>query len=177
MTIGIFFFLNVSQWQFIIYVIIFRIARVYEIIAVFASSALLFMISKELLLRYSAFDSRFYCSFNISKPLAQGWPFLKQWIKWSSLPSILKFNPQLLNDLMIRFFSSRPKIPKSTRLPNDMRQVSYFLLQCIDVHLMLTIHHKILLCGVWKVCCRPCRVLEHTWWIPQESKHHQFSSV
>ena len=97
-----------------------------RLLSVFASSALLFMISKELLLRYSAFDSRFYCSFNISKPLAQGWPFLKQWIKWSSLPSVLKFNPQLLNDLMIRFFSSHPKIPKSTRLPNDRFHIFYF---------------------------------------------------
>ena len=78
-----------------------------RLLLVFASSLSLFVISEGLLLRYSAFDSRFCCSFNRSKPLAQGWPSFKQWIKWSSLPSVFKFNPQLLNDLIIRFFSSR----------------------------------------------------------------------
>ena len=49
-----------------------------RLLFVFASTVSFSVISKGLLLRYSAFDSRFYCFFNISKPLAQGWPSLKQ---------------------------------------------------------------------------------------------------
>ena len=64
-----------------------------RLLFVFASSVSLSVISKGLLLIYSASDNRFYCSFNISKPLA--------------LPSSFKFNRQLLNDLMIWFFSNR----------------------------------------------------------------------
>ena len=140
------------------------------------SIVLLSMISQGLLLIYSAFDSRFCCSFNISKSLTQGRPSLKQWIKWSLLPSVFKFNSQLLNELMITLFSS-----VILRFQNSLdyqihpeKQVSYFLLQCTDAHMKLTIHHKIPLCDIWKVCSRPCWVLEHTWCIPQESKHHLF---
>ena len=43
-----------------------------RLLFVFASTVSFSVISKGLLLRYSAFDSRFYCFFNISKPLAQG---------------------------------------------------------------------------------------------------------
>ena len=43
-----------------------------KLLFLFASSVSLFAISKGLLLRYYAFSSRFCCSFNISKPLAQG---------------------------------------------------------------------------------------------------------
>ena len=78
----------------------------------FASSVLLFVISKGLLLRYSAFDSRFCCLFNMPKPSAQDSPSLKQWIKWSLLASAFKSNPQLLNELMTRFFSSQFKDSK-----------------------------------------------------------------
>ena len=143
----------------------------------FAFSVLLFVISKGLLLRYSAFDSRFCCSFNISKPLAQGWPSLKQWTKWSLLTSAFKFNSQLLNDLMTRFFSSQFQDSKIHWTTNCREEGFVFLLQCTDVRLKLTIHDKIPLCRLWKVCSRPRRVLEHTWCIPQESKHHRFSSV
>ena len=75
-----------------------------RLLFVLAASVFFSVISKRLLLRHSAFDSRVCCSFNISKPLAQGWLPLKQWIKWSSLSSVFKFNPQLLNDLIIKFF-------------------------------------------------------------------------
>ena len=43
-----------------------------RLLFVFAYSLSLSVISKGLLLKYSAIDSRFCCSFNISKPLAQG---------------------------------------------------------------------------------------------------------
>ena len=74
-------------------------------------------------------------------------------------------------------FQASSKIPKSTQLPTVVKQASYILLQCTDVRLKLTIHDKIPLYHLWKVFSRPHRVLEHTWCIPQESKHNRFLSV
>ena len=69
-----FSFLNVLKLQFSIYEIIFRIAGVYEIIVRICLLCIAFRDFKGI----AAFDSRFCCSFNISKPFPQGWPSFLQ---------------------------------------------------------------------------------------------------